>query len=190
MNAMRHINHWTSRILPQLPSGALMSLLGLCLVVVGATGGAQAQGLKLSTALSEGWEGAHWRAVVSPYAPHLRPSDEHRHVWAVGLERQRSDDWLVGGSYFSNSFGQPSGYAYAGKRFPGLWGQPQLFGQVSAGIIYGYRGKYKNKVPMNFNGFSPGALVSLGWQIDPHWSITAHAIGDAAVMFQLGRDLR
>ena len=136
------------------------------------------------------WEGAHWRAVVSPYAPHLRPSDEHKHVWAVGVERQRTDQWLAGGSFFSNSFGQPSAYLYAGKRFPNLLGREELFGQVSAGLLYGYRGKYEKKVPYNHNGFSPGALASIGWQFNRHASLTVHAVGDAAVMFQFGWDLR
>lgn len=125
---------------------------------------------------------------MSPYAPHLRPSDEHSDVWAVGLERQRPDHWLAGASFFSNSFGQPSGYFYLGKRFPGLLGQPQLFGQFSAGVLYGYRGKYQNKVPFNHNGFSPGALLSVGWQFNRRASLTLHAVGDAAVMFQLGWD--
>lgn len=147
-----------------------------------------------ATAQSSGgpdaWEGAHWRAIVAPYAPHIRPSDEHRYVWAVGLERQRSDRWLVGGSFFSNSFGQPSAYLYGGKRFENLWGRPELFGQVSAGLMYGYRGKYEKKVPFNHNGFSPGALASIGWQFNRNASLTIHAVGDAAVMFQFGWDYR
>lgn len=136
------------------------------------------------------WEGAHWRAVVSPYAPHLRPSDEHKHVWAVGVERQRTDHWLAGGSFFSNSFGQPSAYLYAGRRFPNLWGREELFGQLSAGLLYGYRGQYEKKVPFNHNGYSPGALASIGWQFNRNASFTVHAVGDAAVMFQFGWDLR
>jgi len=118
------------------------------------------------------WIGpGYWRVPLSPFSHHFRYSAEHRYFWAFGVERQRSDDWLAGVSYFRNSFGQPSSYTYVGKRFPGLLDQPELFAQASAGILYGYRGilygyrgKYKTKVPLNYNGFSPGALVSLGWQ--------------------------
>lgn len=159
----------------------LLALVTACLPV-----GIRAQSLSLP----QGWEQGHWRAVVSPYAPHWRPSDEHRYVWAVGVERQRPDHWLAGASFFSNSFGQPSAYVYGGRRFDALFGVPELYGQVSAGLMYGYRGKYQHKVPMNVNGFSPGALASLGWQFDREWSLTVHAVGDAAVMFQVGRDLR
>ena len=131
-----------------------------------------------------------WRLVVSPYSHHFRYSAEHRYVWALGVERQRDDDWLAGASYFRNSFGQPSAYAYVGKRFPALWGEPRLFAQASAGMLYGYRGKYKDKVPLNYNGFSPGALVGMGWQFNKQMAVTAHLLGDAALMIQLSFDLR
>ncbi|MBM3388918.1 MAG: hypothetical protein FJY26_05350 [Betaproteobacteria bacterium] len=140
--------------------------------------------------LGSGWDQGHWRAAVSPYAPHLRYSPEHADVWAVALERQRNDRWMAGGSFFNNSFGQPSTYVYLGKRFPQLLGHSQLFGQFSGGLLYGYRGKYENKVPFNHNGFSPGALASIGWQFNRQASLTVHAVGDAAVMFQFAWDWR
>ncbi len=137
------------------------------------------------------WIGpGHWRIAVAPFSRHFRYNPEHRDVWAVGVERQRSDDWLAGISYFRNSFGQPSSYTYVGKRFPGLLDRPELFAQVSAGILYGYRGQWKNKVPLNYNGFSPGALVSLGWQFNPAYAVKVHLLGDAGLMFQLSWDLR
>jgi hypothetical protein len=120
----------------------------------------------------------------------MRFSPEHADVWAVALERQRADHWLAGGSFFSNSFGQPSAYLYLGKRFPQVLGHEQLFGQLSGGLLYGYRGKYQNKVPFNHNGYSPGALASMGWQFNRQASLTVHALGDAAVMFQLAWDWR
>lgn len=132
----------------------------------------------------------HWRLAVSPYTHHFRYSDEHRYVWAFGLEWQRTDDWLAGASYFSNSFGQRSAYVYAGKRWNDLFGQPRLFGQASAGMLYGYRGKFEDKVPLNYRGYAPGALISMGWQFDKHSAVTGHLLGDAGVMLQLSYDLR
>jgi hypothetical protein len=141
---------------------------------------------------SERWFGpGHWRLFVSPYASfHWRPSDEHKTVWAIGFERHRSDDWLAGASHFSNSFGQPSAYLYIGKRWDGFFGRPELFAQATGGLLYGYRGKYEDKVPLNNNGFSPGAVLTGGWQFNRQWSVAAHLLGDAAVMFQLSYDLR
>ncbi|GEM_PF-451273 len=132
----------------------------------------------------------HWRVAFAPMAPHFRPSEEHQHVVAVALERQRPDLWLAGLSLFSNSFGQPSAYAYIGRRHEAVMGVRPLFFQWSGGIIYGYRGAYADKVPLNVNGFSPGALVGLGWQFDRRRSAVVHLLGDAAVMLQLSVDLR
>jgi hypothetical protein len=132
----------------------------------------------------------HWRLVAAPATLHFRYSEEHRNAWALGVERQRSDDWLAGASFFRNSFGQPCGYVYAGKRFGSLFDQPQLFAQASAGMIYGYRGKYESKLPLNVNGFAPGALVSVGWQFTPRYGMAVHLLGDAGLMLQLAVDLR
>ncbi len=131
-----------------------------------------------------------WRFNVSPFSHHFNPDPEHRSVWAVGAERQCADDWLAGGSFFSNSFGQPSAYAYIGRRFPALLGQPQLFGQISAGVLYGYVGKYQDKVPLNFGGFSPGALLTVGWQFDKQSAAAVHLLGNAGLMLQLSYDFR
>ncbi|MDO8419685.1 MAG: hypothetical protein Q7S90_06585 [Rubrivivax sp.] len=130
-----------------------------------------------------------WRILVSPWAPHYRYSIEHQRVWALGLERRLANDWLAGAAYFRNSFGQPSGYAYLGRRSMGLLGTESLFFQWSAGVLYGYRGEFKDKVPLNFHGFAPGALVTLGWQFGRHSSVAVHALGDAGLMFQFAYDL-
>lgn len=131
-----------------------------------------------------------WRLAVSPYTQHWRHSDEHKPVWAIGLERQDSDGSLIGGSYFSNSFGQPSAYVYYGERYTGFWGQPKLFAQWSAGVIYGYKGKYEDKLPLNHKGFAPGALLSMGWNFDRSTSVAAHLLGDAGVMLQMSYQFR
>jgi hypothetical protein len=165
------------------PLGAIFLSAALALLA-GHTGSARAD--DTSELLGPGY----WRAAVSPFSHHFRYSAEHRYVWALGVERQRSDDWLAGISYFRNSFGQPSSYTYVGKRFPALFGEPQLFAQASGGILYGYRGKYQSKVPLNYNGFSPGALVSMGWQFNKDSAATLHLLGDAGLMIQLSWDLR
>lgn len=140
---------------------------------------------------SEAWHGpGFWRVLVSPFTYHWRYSPEHRDVYAVGMERQYEDRWLLGGALFTNSFGQPSAYAYLGQRYDGLLERQSLFFQWSAGLMYGYVGRYKSKVPMNVDGFSPGALIGLGWQFDRNVSMTFHLLGDAGVMFQLAYDLR
>jgi len=131
---------------------------------------------------------SHWRLTASPYTVHFNYSDEHRPVWAIGMELQRADRWLFGGSFFNNSFGQPSGYVYVGQRYEGLLDMPQLFWQWSAGMLYGYRGEFQDKVPLNYNGFSPGALLSLGWQFNRQFSSQINTLGNSGLMWQLSWD--
>jgi hypothetical protein len=132
----------------------------------------------------------HWRVAVSPYSLHFSPSAEHKPVRAVALERQYPDTWLWGGSYFTNSFGQSSGYVYFGQRNSVVLFPPQLYTQWTAGLMYGYRGRYQEKVPLNSNGFSPGLLLSLGWAFDPRFSAQLNLLGTAGLMLQLSYDWR
>jgi hypothetical protein len=131
-----------------------------------------------------------WRLVVSPYTIHFHADDDHEAVYAIGLERQRSDKWFYGATYFSNSFGQPSGYVYLGQRYGNLFSVEQLFAQWSVGVLYGYKYPYEDKVPFNHNGWSPGAVLSLGWQFTRQFSMQANLLGTAGMMFQLSIDFR
>ncbi len=108
----------------------------------------------------------------------------------VGLERQRADGLVWGGTYFSNSFGQPSAYVYGGQRLENWSARPELFAQWTAGILYGYKGEFKDKVPFNHGGFSPGAVLSVGWQFTPVYSAQVNMLGNSAVMFQVSMELR
>jgi hypothetical protein len=131
-----------------------------------------------------------WRIAIAPYTFHWRYSPEHKPVWALGVERQRADGMLGGISFFSNSFGQDSSYYYVGQRYSGLGGRQEAYFLWSAGLLYGYRGQYEDKVPLNHNGFSPGALLALGWMIDRDASAQFNVLGDAAVMLQLNYAFR
>jgi hypothetical protein len=140
---------------------------------------------------AEAWFGAgHPRLALSPWSVHFAPSEEHKPVLALALEWQRDDDWLGGASFFTNSFGQPSGYVYAGQRIGTLFQHKQLFAQWTAGLMYGYRGAYEDKVPFNNNGFSPGAVVALGWAFDERSSAQVNLLGSAGLMFQIAYELR
>ncbi|MDE2565656.1 MAG: ABC transporter ATP-binding protein [Burkholderiales bacterium] len=132
----------------------------------------------------------HWRFYASPYTYHWQYNPEHRPVWSLGVEWQRPQGWLLGGAYFRNSFDQPSTYLYGGRRWSGLLDRPPFYVQFTAGLLYGYRGRYANKVPLNRNGYSPGAVLALGWEFDRHHSVSLDVLGASAVMFQYNYDLR
>jgi hypothetical protein len=130
-----------------------------------------------------------WRLMASPYTIHYSQDPNHKPVWMLGVERERLDGLLWGVCYFSNSFGQPSGMVYGGQRLYDFSPYPQLFAQWTAGIMYGYKGEFQDKVPFNHRGFSPGVVLALGWQVTPRYSVQANILGNSAMMFQLSIDL-
>ena len=72
-------------------------------------------------------QGVIWRLGMSPYTYHWSRDPDHRDVYMIGLERQGADKVVWGGSYFRNSFGQPSGYLYGGKRYDSIFSYDKLF---------------------------------------------------------------
>ena len=134
--------------------------------------------------------GEIWRVMASPYTYHFSRDSNHRHVYMLGLEKQDAEAYIIGGSLFQNSFGQPSAYLYGGKRFDGLTRFEPLFVQVTGGLLYGYKPPYDKKVPLNYKGFSPGAVLSVGWQFTPMLSAQANFLGNSALMFQVSADFR
>lgn len=128
------------------------------------------------------------RAMASAYTFHYSRSPDHRPVIMLGLELQDADGIVAGGTVFSNSFGQPSAYLYGGKRYEHLAGHAQLFAQVTGGLLYGYKPPFDKKVPLNYRGFSPGAVVSVGWQFTPKYSAQVNFLGNSALMFQVSAD--
>lgn len=124
---------------------------------------------------------------VSPYTYHWSRSPEHKHVVLVAVDEQLPGGRLCGVSLFSNSFGQPSVYVYAGQQFNGVLGVPKLFVKLTAGILYGYVKPYEDKVPLNHNGFSPAIIPVIGYQFSPQDSLQVKVLGNAGLMFSYGR---
>jgi hypothetical protein len=127
--------------------------------------------------------------MASPYSIHYSHDEAHRTVYMIGLERQLPTGTIWGGTYFSNSFGQPSAYVYGGQRLNNWSAYDQLFAQWTAGLLYGYKGEYKDKVPFNHGGFSPGLVLAVGWQFTPMYSMQLNVLGNSALMIQFSLDL-
>ncbi len=137
----------------------------------------------LNDPIAEGATEPRQEMFFSPYTHHWSHDEEHKPVVALSVSRLLPNDRKCGISLFRNSFGQPSAYAFVGKSWPGIWpSQPRVYASVTAGIMYGYVGKYKNKVPLNVGGFSPAIIPAVGYQLSPRSSLEMQILGTAAVM--------
>ncbi len=125
--------------------------------------------------------------TFSPFTLHWSQNPEHKNVVLVAIDEQVAGDRLCGISFFSNSFGQPSVYVYAGQQYNKLLGVPQLFAKVTGGLMYGYVAPYENKVPLNYKGFNPAIIPAVGYKLTPHDSVQIKFLGTAALMFSYGR---
>lgn len=121
---------------------------------------------------------------VSPYTHHWTDSEEHRPVKAVSISRLLPNTRFCGFSLFTNSFGQPSAYAFTGKYWPRPFeSAPGVYLSVSGGIMYGYVGRFKNKVPLNVGGFSPVIIPAVGFRLNNRSALEVQVLGTAALMF-------
>jgi hypothetical protein len=150
-------------------------------------------GLPLQAALAAGpsWDGVQdrdlsgWELRLIPYAYHFHPDPAHKDVYGVGLDKVDAHGWLAGGMAFSNSFGQPCVYVYGGRKYVEPFGWERIYWSWTAGIIYGYKEPYEHKVPLNKNGFSPGFIPAIGYQITPTISTELALLGTAGVTFNM-----
>jgi hypothetical protein len=164
----------------RLPSGSTNPLPALAAALL--AGALLATGTAAQAATEP--EGYRYEAFFSPYTHHWTFSEEHRQVVNLSLSQRLPNDRFRGLSLFTNSFGQPSAYAFVGKSWPGLVpGLPNVYASVSAGIIYGYVDEYKDKVPLNLGGFSPVVIPAVGVRLSPRAAVEVQILGTAALMF-------
>lgn len=129
-------------------------------------------------------------AQASPYTYHWSYSSGHaRFSWLLDLEVDRPDQWLGGAAYFNNSFNQKCEYLYIGKV---VWAQDEdlqgWYLKVTGGVILGYKGEYRKKIPYNHDGVAPGLLPSLGYKRGP-WNAQLNILGFAGLMVTVGYDI-
>jgi len=128
-----------------------------------------------------------WELMIAPTAYHWDKDDDYSNVVALGLERAWANGSMAGLSLFRNSFGQPSAYAYYGHTWNDVFGVRNLYIKLSGGILYGYTGKYEDKVPFNHNGFSLGIVPSVGYRVTPRDAVQVGVLGTAALIFSYNR---
>lgn len=124
-----------------------------------------------------------WTLKYSNFVSHYRSNPEHNNnPGLVGIELRR-DQWLAGGATFRNSFSQRSHYAYIGRRFDAP--SAPVFLKLTGGVLHGYRGEHKRKIPLNDLGVAPAIIPSVGVQ-KGRFSGELVVLGESALMLTLG----
>ena len=163
---------------------SLIATLGLGQAYAGDHGLYDWQPCPESLAADDGAELTQaWELTLSPYTHHWSHNPEHRPVGLVALDKRLKGGGFCGVALFSNSFGQESAYVYVGQQWHGLLGNPKIFSKISAGFLYGYRGRYKEKIPFNELGIAPAIIPSLGYAITPQDAAQVYILGTAGLLF-------
>jgi len=114
---------------------------------------------------------------------HRDRPDHNNRPRLVGLEVRREDDWLAGAATFRNSYRQRSAYTFLGRRFEGAHGR--LYGKVTGGLLVGYRGEHRDKIPLNRFGVAPAVIPSAGVQVR-RYSGELVVLAASALMLNVG----
>ena len=110
----------------------------------------------------------------------------------INIQRPPGSDWrdeirwLAGGASFKNSFNQQSTYLYTGGRYDYFENDTtRAYAKLTVGLLHGYRGEYRDKIPFNRLGVAPAILPAFGVE---HHRVNLEMIpfGTAGVMFNIG----
>jgi hypothetical protein len=147
--------------------------------------------------------GNDYAVMTSLWTTHWSPQPYHNNDQRlIGLERFGSNfatrplehntnllnnaTPLLGATLFRNSFDQRSTYAYTGFRqqVAGNY-RTQAYVKLTAGVLHGYRGEHRDKIPFNRFGVTVAAIPSMGIQ---HRRMNAEAVlfGTAGLMLNIG----
>lgn len=132
-------------------------------------------------------ERGQWTLITSNLVSHYRSNPDHNnHPGMIGLEYRRpGSGWLVGGITFSNSFSQRSHYAFVGRRFEAR--NLPVYAKVTGGLIQGYRGEFRDRIPFNRLGVAPAVVPTVGIQVD-RFSTEVAVLGNSALALMVNFD--
>ncbi len=127
--------------------------------------------------------------IFGPVTYHYSHNPEHNSFpWFTAIEWESASRWELGGALFKNSFSQPCGYLYGGKRW--IAGSPveHVFFKLTGGALLGYVKPYENKIPANADGVGLGVIPAVGYKYQ-RTSTQFVILGTSGFMLTLGYDL-
>lgn len=126
----------------------------------------------------------YWYVQTSLYTRHFKPRSEHNnHQELLGVERHTASSYLWGAATFLHSYDERAYYAYLGKRFD--WVGTPFYGKLTAGLLHGYKGEYRDKIPLNRFETAPVIIPSVGLNYH-RVGVEVLLLGGAATMINIG----
>lgn len=156
---------------------AVVLLCGMAAGPAAAQSGSPTPESSVPAAIPSAWSAPEpWRTdrfflETSVYTVHFNSDPAHDNSQRLILgEWNITEQWLVGASFFDNSFGQRSEYVYGGFRFRPFDSLQQLYFKITAGLVHGYDGQYQDKIPFSNYGIAPAIVPSVGYCINRYCS--------------------
>jgi hypothetical protein len=150
--------------LSSIVAGALLQGLAINAFAQSPPSSPPAPPVSQAEGVSEPWRTDRFYFETSLYTRHF--SNDPAHVDKQKLilgEWNITEQWLVGASFFDNSFGQPTQYVYGGWRYRPFEQLQPFYVKVSAGLTHGYKDQYRDKIPFNHSGIAPIVIPSIGY---------------------------
>jgi len=114
--------------------------------------------------VADPWRTDRFYLETSLYTHHFSYDAAHVDKQKLILgEWNITEQWLVGASFFDNSFGQPTQYVYGGWRYRPFEQLQPFYIKLSAGLVHGYKDPYRDKIPFNHSGVAPAIVPSVGY---------------------------
>lgn len=136
-------------------SGALV-----CALLATALPFAQAEQTSYDSAL----EPYRFTLQTSVATRHFHPDPEqNNHQDLLNLEWNYDSNFLVGAATFRNTFRQSTQLVYWGAKFHPIKTVPGMYVKVVGGLLHGYEGEYRDKIPFNKYGTAPVILPAAGY---------------------------
>lgn len=127
-----------------------------------------------------------WVFQTSLYTTHFNPDPRHiNHQRMLAFEHWSTENWTYGLSLQRNSFGQPTQYLFMGKLWRPFTSYPNLHLKLTGGLLHGYKGEFRDKIPLNKYGIAPGLVPSIGYS-SKRFVGEVHFLGAAALMVSAG----
>jgi hypothetical protein len=143
---------------------ALLYMLATNACAQSSTSPPPAQPASQAESVAEPWRTDRFYFETSLYTHHFSYDPAHVDKQKLILaEWNITEQWLLGASFFDNSFGQPTEYVYGGWRYRPFEQLQPFYVKVSAGLTHGYKDQYRDKIPFNHSGIAPVVIPSVGY---------------------------